>query len=335
MTDHLPAPPVPADADLTDFKFMPLEVARLRRSKAWLICKRRPEVAFYMLNLWTASWHERPAGSLEDDDDVLADAAMCPPDRWAKVREHAMRGWVKHSDDRLYHPVVAEKVWESWLGKLVARWSKECDRIRKENHRRRESGQTSLDFPPKPDRKSVALPTESPQTSAGNPAENALKGQGRDRDTKGTGTGKGDSRVDGAGAPRPPDDDPIPLALDRRPEAEAVRLWNESAERIGLPIAQRLTDPRRKALKIRLSESGGVDGWRAALAKVEASKFLTGKTGRTNGHENWRCDLDFILREAKFTKLMEGGFDDPPDSSKPADTGLKAVLAGYAKAGAG
>jgi len=37
----LPLPPVPPDADLTDFKFMPLEVERLRRSRAWLICKRR------------------------------------------------------------------------------------------------------------------------------------------------------------------------------------------------------------------------------------------------------------------------------------------------------
>src|SRR5262249_5330401 len=73
-----PPPMVPAEVDLRDFPYMPFEVARLRRSKAWLICKRRPELAFYMLNLWTAAWHERPGGSLEDDDDVLADAAMCP-----------------------------------------------------------------------------------------------------------------------------------------------------------------------------------------------------------------------------------------------------------------
>jgi hypothetical protein len=86
MSERLsPWPMVAPDVDLTDFKFMPLEVARLRRSKAWLICKRRPALAFYMLNLWTASWHERPAGSLEDDDDVLADAAMCPPERWPEV----------------------------------------------------------------------------------------------------------------------------------------------------------------------------------------------------------------------------------------------------------
>ena len=76
---------VPADADLSDFRFMPLEVTRLCRSKAWLICKRLPELAFYIINLFAAAWHERPAGSL---------AAMCPPE----VRADVMRGWFKAAD---------------------------------------------------------------------------------------------------------------------------------------------------------------------------------------------------------------------------------------------
>ena len=180
-TESFPLAPVPAEADLTDFKFMPLEVARLRRSKAWLICKRRPELAFFMLNLWTASWHERPAGSLEDDDDVLADAAMCSPEKWTKVRADVMRGWFKAADGRLYHPVVAEKVMDSWHGKAVARWSKECDRIRKENHKRKENQQPALDFPPKPGRNAAAIPPDG----GGIPPENALKGEGREREGKG------------------------------------------------------------------------------------------------------------------------------------------------------
>ena len=180
MAETLPDPPVPADADLTDFKFMPLEVARLRRSKAWLICKRRPELAFYMLNLWTASWHELPAGSLEDDDDVLADAAMCPPDRWSKVRSDIMRGWSKHSDGRLYHPVVAEKVRDSWHGRLMERWRKECDRLRKENKKRAEKRQPALDLPPEPEKLSAPVPLERPTIFVGIPAENALKGRERE-----------------------------------------------------------------------------------------------------------------------------------------------------------
>jgi hypothetical protein len=101
---------------------MPLEVARLRKSKAWLLAKKRPELAFYMVNLWTAAWHEVPAGSIEDDDEVLADAAMCSPlTRWKSVRETALRGWVKCSDGRLYHPIVAEKAREAWAAKVEQR----------------------------------------------------------------------------------------------------------------------------------------------------------------------------------------------------------------------
>jgi 5-methylcytosine-specific restriction endonuclease McrA len=115
--ENLPLPPVPAEVELRDFQFMPLDVARLRRSKAWLVCKRRPELAFYMLNLWTAAWHDTPAGSLEDDDDVLADVAMCPPADWPRVRADVLRGWTKCSDGRLYHNVLCEFVLRAWKKK--------------------------------------------------------------------------------------------------------------------------------------------------------------------------------------------------------------------------
>lgn len=121
-----PQPPVPPDCDLTDFDYMPLDVARLRRSKQWLVAKRKPEVGFYALNLWLASWHEKPAASLEDDDDVLADAAMCPPARWKVVKADVMRGWTRCSDGRLYHVVVAEKALSAWIEKLGQRKSSEA-----------------------------------------------------------------------------------------------------------------------------------------------------------------------------------------------------------------
>ena len=133
--ESLPLPLIDPDADLRDFAFMPLDVARLRHSRAWLICKRRPELAFYLMNLWTASWHESPAGSLEDDDDVLADRAMCPPKEWPALKEAVMRGWIKCADGRFYHPVVIEKAVEAWKRKLADRYRRECERLRKEHTR--------------------------------------------------------------------------------------------------------------------------------------------------------------------------------------------------------
>lgn len=128
-------PLVAPEVDLRDFKFMPLDVTRLRRSKQWLIARRRPEIGFYALNLWAASWHEVPAASIEDDDDVLADAAMCDPRKWKKVKEDVLRGWVKCSDGRFYHPVVAEKAREAWAAKMSQRSRTESARQAKQQRR--------------------------------------------------------------------------------------------------------------------------------------------------------------------------------------------------------
>lgn len=114
---------------------MPLEINRLRRSKSWLKAKRNPALAFYQINLWTAAWHDVPAGSLEDDDDVLADLAMCDPAKWTKVRDEVMRGWVKCSDGRLYNPTVCEKALESWAAKVERREKAEHENDRKRRER--------------------------------------------------------------------------------------------------------------------------------------------------------------------------------------------------------
>ncbi|MGI3902481.1 MAG: DUF1376 domain-containing protein [Janthinobacterium lividum] len=135
MTAALPAPLVPAEVDLTNLPYMPIMIARLKQSRAWLVCKRRPELAFYMLNLWTASWHARPAASLELDDDVLADLAMCQPLAWKKVKADVLRGWIECSDGRLYHPVVVEQALSSWEKKVAHRNKMEAARAAKEARR--------------------------------------------------------------------------------------------------------------------------------------------------------------------------------------------------------
>src|SRR6185437_364864 len=63
----------------------------------------------------------------------------------------------------------------------------------------------------------------------------------------------------------------------------------------------------------RLRDVGGLDGILTAIAKVEASAFLTGRTPRGNGHERWQCTFDFFLKEQSFTKIMEGQYDDRQD----------------------
>lgn len=92
---------------------------------------------------------------------------------------------------------------------------------------------------------------------------------------------------------------------DALPElSEAVSIWNDMAEAVSLPKIQRLTEPRSRALKARLSECEGIEGWRIAIAKVRDSPWMHGKNDR-----GWRADIDFILKPRSFTKLMEGSYD--------------------------
>ncbi|MGK9053376.1 DUF1376 domain-containing protein [Neorhizobium petrolearium] len=104
------------DLDVQCLPYMPLQVERLRKSKAWLRCKRKPELAFYMVNLWMRAWHEVPAGSIEDDDDVLADASMASPNEWERLKDDIMLGWERRNG-RVWHSTVTEIATDS-AGKL-------------------------------------------------------------------------------------------------------------------------------------------------------------------------------------------------------------------------
>jgi len=60
---------------------------------------------------------------------------------------------------------------------------------------------------------------------------------------------------------------------------EAFEAWNTLAAETGIPGIQRLNDQRRKALKARLRELGGMDGWTACLEKIRAGPLLLGQAG--------------------------------------------------------
>lgn len=116
-------PLTPADCDLTDFAFMPLDVARLFASS---FHARATDGEWRAgVTLWAKSWHQVPAASLPDDDVELARLAEFGRDvkSWRKVRAGALRGWIKGDDNLLYHPVVSEKALEAWLEKLAQRLS--------------------------------------------------------------------------------------------------------------------------------------------------------------------------------------------------------------------
>lgn len=206
--DALPPPLVPADVDLTDFKFMPLEVGRLLRSEFWMVAiEEAPLVAAVSVNLWAASWHERPAASLPDSDIVLARTAMLPRSKWLEVKTAVMAPWVLCSDGRWYHPVVAEKALEAWA-------EKEGYRARAEAFSKKQSAKARNRWE-KMQRHTQGNATEDaggvPRHTHGNAAVMPMKGTGTGTE-KGTGKEKKEDILSKAGASDPLDP-VLPLGL--------------------------------------------------------------------------------------------------------------------------
>lgn len=268
----------PADCDLRDFVFMPLDVVRLRDSD--LAALEDPAACWGAVLLWCASWHQLPAASLPHDDRILAQLAGFGRvvKEWMKIRGGALRGWVLCSDERLYHPVVAEKAIEAWQGKLEQRWKTECARIKKHNQRY----QTNIPFPTfeeflssgktklVPRDKSIESPETGDERPGDVPSETPSKGQG-----EGQGKDKEEPPIppDG-GLPEPvqakgrkrnavgfqrfledcdatgempiPEDDPVfAYAVETGIPIEFLRLhWLEFKERYTAPDAKRYKDWR-------------------------------------------------------------------------------------------
>lgn len=122
------APLTPSDCDLRDFAFMPLDASRLLDSDLFALATGDEFKA--AIALWCKAWMQIPAGSLPDDDRVLAHLSGAGA-KWKKVKDMALRGFIKCDDGRLYHSVVCEKANEAWNKKQSYR-----DRSKKGNAKR-------------------------------------------------------------------------------------------------------------------------------------------------------------------------------------------------------
>ena len=143
MTTNLPEPLTPPDCDLSGFKWMKLDIYRLFRSELW--AKATGDEFRAALKLWGESQWEKPAGSLPDDQHQLArlaDFGRSLSD-WDKVRDMALHGWIKCSDGRLYHPVIAEMVIEAWQERQQFQAIRESERLRKAEWRKNKANKNN------------------------------------------------------------------------------------------------------------------------------------------------------------------------------------------------
>jgi hypothetical protein len=328
MADQLPDPLVPADVDLRGYEYMPLDVVRLMRSSSWRKARSQPELGYWMVNLWVSSWHEVPAASLPDDADELADFARCEPKTWAKAKAKVLAGWIKCSDGRLYHPVVAEKALESWAKMSLQRKRTQAAReaLKQKMSQRAVEPVTEAATP------IVAAPVTETET-----ASNQREVKVREENVREEPLPAEASPVVAASVPiEPPkaaaavasDFPAMPAALDRRCDA-ALALWQTAAKIEGWPEVMFLNGERRRNLQAILEICGGPEGFAAALDTAKDAEFLHDSEGRIHG---W-FDFDWLLKPEKFTRLMEGRYAERHRTDKPDERSTTAALAGIAEAG--
>ena len=311
--NDLPEPLTPPDCDLRDFQFMPLDVVRFSQSD--LVALEDPAAVLANTLLWCASWHSLPAASLTDDDRVLARLSGYGRGlaEWEAIRAGALRGWVKCSDGRLYHPVVAEKARDAWAGKLKQRYRTLCATVRKHNERNPNDKIEPPDFdawndggrPSNVTRDKdgtsrvtlTAVTRKKPSSSRSGHAKNRSKGEGE---------GEGEGYIvieEPTGSSRPP---AVGSVSDAFAAYEAMRREIVQGAR---PI--QLSADRRRKLASRLSEIGGPEQWAHVLDAVRRSPFLRGETSR-NGLV---ATIDWLIEPRNLRKVMEGNYDDNPDGS--------------------
>ena len=86
------------------------------------------------------------------------------------------------------------------------------------------------------------------------------------------------------------------------PADKLAAIWNEHARG---KRTRRLSEGRKKAARLRLSEEGDLEVWRAAAKRVGASAFCRGENER-----GWVADFDWFLRPDTLTHIEEGRYDD-------------------------
>ena len=132
-----PPPPVPADIDLRSYCWMKLDLNRLHSSDFIHLASNEEFGA--AVKLWTESMRQVPAGSIPNDDKILASLAgyRGSTRRWMKIKAMALHGFSLCSDGRLYHPVLAEMVQDAWGNKTQQPTSHSSDPRAKDRERLR------------------------------------------------------------------------------------------------------------------------------------------------------------------------------------------------------
>ena len=87
------------------------------------------------------------------------------------------------------------------------------------------------------------------------------------------------------------------------PYEEIIQQFNEICK--SLPKVKIITEKRKKSIRMRWKKFSDINTYITVFQKVEASDFLSGRSGKWNG-----CNFDWVLKEANMVKILEGNYDN-------------------------
>ena len=95
------------------------------------------------------------------------------------------------------------------------------------------------------------------------------------------------------------------------PYQAVASLFNQVC--VSFPQVRSLSDARRKAIRARLN-SFTLEDIETVFRKAEASDFLKGRNNR-----NWQATFDWLLKDANFSKVLDGNYDNSSKKSAAAE----------------
>ena len=112
------------------------------------------------------------------------------------------------------------------------------------------------------------------------------------------GEGKGESEGEKAEADKPPTAPRPTIPYERIKD-----MYNELCP--SLHRCTKLSEARKKAIKARISSGYTLEDFERLFRKAEASSFLRGKN-----RQNWVASFDFLVRDEKMARTLDGEYDD-------------------------
>ena len=273
---ELPEPPYAEDTFVKGWRFQ-IDHERLFASDTWALAP--PDIRPWLLMIWHTAWVQMPAAAFTNDHAVIAAKIGMEPRIFTAHADILLRGFVLHSDGRIYHPLIVEQASGAYEKLKNDRERKRQYREKMKSERAENVPRTSTDV--RGTSGTVRTPEPEPE-----PEEESLHSSDEEC-------------CPAAGAARP---SPTPFS-------EILRIWREVLPELNGHLDVEHWTPARKAL-IRArwrDQLPDLDAWRECFQIVRRSKFLMGRSSAP-GRKPFKCDLFWVAKPENLSKIYEGKY---------------------------